>query len=126
MSLCDAFDTGGESGRAAAEFEKLRFELAWRHFDFHAKQRTQMFSFFIVLIPFAFGSCFFLFKEREILGSLPAIIASMGGALIATLFFLLDQRNKQLYRVSQGALSLLETQLLFGEFRRLKDQRGSE
>jgi len=120
MLLCEAFEAGGEKGRAAAEFEKLRFELAWRHFDFHAKQRTQMFHFFIILIPFAFGGCFILFKEREILGSLPAIIASVSGAFLAMLFLLLDLRNRQLYRVSKGALCLLETQLLFGEFRPLK------
>jgi hypothetical protein len=124
MSLCEAFETGGENGRAAAEFEKMRFELAWRHFDFHAKQRTQMFHFFIILIPFAFGGCFILFKEREILGPWPAIIASISGALLATLFLLLDQRNKQLYGVSQHALKLLETKLLFAEFRPLDEVNG--
>ena len=68
MSLYEAFDSGGEKGRTVAEFEKMRFELAWRHFDLHAKQRTQMFHFFIILTPFLFGGCFILFKEREIMG----------------------------------------------------------
>jgi hypothetical protein len=93
----EAFDTGGEKGRTLAEFEKMRLELAWRHFDLHAKQRTQMFHFFIILVPFLFGGCFILFKEREIVGSLPPIIASVGGGFLALLFLLLDQRNKQLY-----------------------------
>jgi hypothetical protein len=118
MSLWEAFEAGGERG--VAEFEKMRFELAWRHFDFHAKQRTQMFHFFIILTPFLFGGCFILFKEREIMGSWPPIIAALGGGLLALLFFLLDQRNKQLYRVSHGALRLLEAQLLFADFRPLK------
>jgi hypothetical protein len=120
MSLWGAFEAGGEKGRAVAEFEKMRFELAWRHFDFHAKQRTQMFHFFIILTPFLFGGCFILFKEREIMGSWPPIIAALGGGFLALLFYFLDQRNKQLYRVSQGALRLLEEQLLFADFRPLK------
>jgi hypothetical protein len=99
----------------------MRFELAWRHFDFHAKQRTQMFHFFIILTPFLFGGCFILFKEREIMGSFPPIIASVGGGFLSLLFFLLDQRNRQLYRVSYDALRLLENQLLFTDFRPLKD-----
>ena len=49
MSLWEAFEVGGEQSRAVAEFEKMRLELAWRHFDLHAKQRTQMFHFFIIL-----------------------------------------------------------------------------
>lgn len=120
MSLWEAFEAGGEKNRAVAEFEKMRFELAWRHFDFHAKQRTQMFHFFIILTPFLFGGCFILFKEREIVGSWPPIIAALSGGFLALLFFFLDQRNKQLYRVSQGALRLLEGQLLFADFRPLK------
>ncbi len=120
MSLYEAFETGGENSRTVAEFEKMRFELAWRHFDFHAKQRTQMFHFFIILTPFLFGGCFILFREREIVGSWPPIIASVGAGFLAVLFLLLDQRNKQLYRVGQGALRLLEQQLLFTDYRPLK------
>ena len=82
MSLYEAFETGGENSRTVAEFEKMRFELAWRHFDFHAKQRTQMFHFFIILTPFLFGGCFILFREREIVGSWPPIIASVGAGFI--------------------------------------------
>jgi hypothetical protein len=106
--------------RAVIEFEKIRFELAWRHFDLHARQRTTMFHFFILLTPFLFGGCFILFKEREAVGSLPAIVAASAGALLASIFFLLDQRNKQLYRVSKAALGLLETQFLFDSYRPLK------
>jgi hypothetical protein len=124
MSLFEAFD-GGEKGRTVAEFEKMRFELAWRHFDLHAKQRTLMFHFFIILTPFLFGGCFLLFKEREIIGSLPPIIASVAGGFLALLFLLLDQRNKQLYRVSQDALLLLENQIFFTDFRPLKEVSGA-
>jgi hypothetical protein len=115
--LCEKIDS---DARAVVEFEKLRFELMWRHFDLHARQRTTMFHFFILLTPFLFGGCFFMFKEREVVGSFPAILAAGAGALLASIFFLLDQRNKQLYRVSKGALGLLETQFLFTSYRPLK------
>jgi hypothetical protein len=98
--------------RALVEFEKIRFELAWRHFDLHARQRTTMFHFFILLMPFLFGGCFILFKERELVGSFPAIVAAVAGALLAVIFSLLDLRNKQLYRVSKDALALFEDQFL--------------
>ncbi len=124
MSLWEAFEEGGEKSCVVAEFEKMRFELAWRHFDFHAKQRTQMFHFFIILTPFLFGGCFILFKEREIMGSWPSIVAALGGGSLALLFYLLDRRNTQLYRVSHGALRLLEEQLLFADFRPLKTSAG--
>lgn len=113
----EGFDT---DPRALVEFEKIRFELAWRHFDLHARQRTTMFHFFILLMPFLYGGCFILFKEREVVGSFPAILAASGGALLGAIFALLDLRNKRLYRVSQQALSLLEEQFLFVPYRPLK------
>jgi hypothetical protein len=106
--------------RALVEFEKIRFELAWRHFDLHARQRTTMFHFFILLMPFLFGGCFILFKEREVVGSFPAIVAAGAGALLSFIFSLLDLRNKQLYGVSKEALGLIEEQFLFVPYRALK------
>jgi hypothetical protein len=115
--LCEKFDT---DPRVIIEFEKIRFELMWRHFDLHARQRTTMFNFFVILVPFLFGGCFILFKDREVMGSLPAIVAAGASALLVFIFFLLDLRNKQLYRVSKEALSLMEDELLFASYRPLK------
>jgi hypothetical protein len=106
--------------RALVEFEKIRFELAWRHFDLHARQRTTMFHFFILLMPFLLGGCFILFKERELVGQLPAVIAAAAGMQLALIFSGLDLRNKQLYSVSKQALGLIEEQFLFGPYRPLK------
>ncbi len=118
--MSTGFEGFDNDPRAIVEFEKIRFELAWRHFDLHARQRTTMFHFFILLTPFLFGGCFILFKDREVVGSFPAIFAAGAGALLVFIFFLLDQRNKQLYRVSKRALGLLETQFLFASYRPLK------
>jgi hypothetical protein len=106
--------------RGIVDFEKLRFELAWRHFEFHARQRTTMFHFFIILAPFLFGGCFILFKEREIVGAFPAMVAAGVGAVLSVIFYLLDQRNKQLYNASKEALSLLERHFLYTADRPLK------
>jgi hypothetical protein len=105
--------------RALVEFEKLRFELAWRHFDLHARQRTTMFHFFVLLMSFLFGGCFYLFKERAGVGPFPAMGAAGAGALLGAIFSLLDLRNIQLYKVSKQALELLEQQFLFAEYRPL-------
>jgi hypothetical protein len=99
------------------EFEKMRFELSWRYFDFHARQRTQLFHFFIILAPFMFGGCFYLFKERDLVGYMPGQIASCAGAILALIFLGLDRRNRQIIQLSERAIRLIEAQLLFTDFR---------
>jgi hypothetical protein len=99
------------------EFEKMRFELSWRYFDFHARQRTQLFHFFIILAPFMFGGCFYLFKGRELVGYMPGQIASTAGALLAIIFFGLDRRNRHLIHFSERVIRLIEEQFLFTDFR---------
>ncbi|QOZ80783.1 hypothetical protein XH83_33745 [Bradyrhizobium sp. CCBAU 53351] len=99
------------------EFEKMRLELSWRYFDFHARQRTQLFHFFVILSPFVFGGCFYLLKERSQLGGLPGIIAPCAGALLVIVFFGLDRRNRQMIEIAEEALMLLEQHLLFASFR---------
>lgn len=101
------------------EFEKMRFELSWRYFDFHARQRTQLFHFFVILSPFIFGGCFYLIKERGSIGTLPGIVAPCAGALLVIVFFGLDRRNRQMIDVAERALMLLEEHVLFSNFRRL-------
>src|SRR5689334_19736883 len=103
MSLTEVLGqaTRPEDARATMEFEKMRFELSWRYFDFHARQRTQLFHFFIILAPFLFGGCFYLFREREMVGSWPGLIASSAGALLAICFFGLDRRNRQIIHLSE-------------------------
>jgi hypothetical protein len=119
MSLTEILNRAAppEDARATMEFEKMRFELSWRYFDFHARQRTQLFHFFIILAPFLFGGCFYLFKEREIVGYSPGVIASLAGALLSIFFFGLDRRNRQIIHSSERAIRLIEAQLLFTDFR---------
>ncbi|WP_247490683.1 hypothetical protein [Bradyrhizobium sp. 17] len=108
-----------EDARATMEFEKMRFELSWRYFDLHARQRTQLFHFFVILSPFVFGGCFYLLKERTYLGYSPSIIAPCAGGLLVLVFLGLDRRNRQMIDVAERALMLLEQQFLFADYRRL-------
>jgi hypothetical protein len=39
-------------------FANPPYALAWRHFDLHARQRTTMFHFFILLTPFFSADAF--------------------------------------------------------------------
>ena len=110
-----------EDARATMEFEKMRFELSWRYFDFHARQRTQLFHFFIILAPFMFGGCFYLFREREMVGYMPGQIASCAGAILAIIFFGLDRRNRQLIHFSERVMRLIEEQFLFTDIRAIKE-----
>src|SRR4051812_11318962 len=109
--------TPPEDARASMEFEKMRFELSWRYFDFHARQRMQLFHFFIIIASFMFAGCFYLFKERGLVGYMPGQIVSLAGALLAMFFFGLDNRNRQLIHLSERAIRLIEAQFLFADFR---------
>ncbi len=127
MSLTEILSRANppEDARATVELEKMRFELSWRYFDFHARQRTQLFHFFIILTPFMLGGCFYLFKERTTLGHLPSVVAPVVGAILALVFFGLDRRNKQLINVGERAIRLFEKHLLFtSNFRPLTDFQG--
>ena len=112
------FDQIGSDPRAAVEFQKLRLELAWRHFEFHARQRTLMFNFFILLLPLLLAGFFYFLKNGSIqTANNPgfATLVALIGALLSGIFGLLDVRNRQLYQVSQGNLALIENNFLYPE-----------
>src|SRR3977135_270223 len=99
--------TPPEDGRAVMEFEKMRFELSWRYFDFHARQRTQLFHFFIILAPFMFGGCVYRCEVRDLAGYAPGQMASCAGAILALIFLGLDRRNRQIIQLSERAIRLI-------------------
>jgi hypothetical protein len=103
-------------GRAIVEFEKLRLELAWRHFEFHARQRTTMFHFYILLLPFLIGGFFYILKQASVPSAnvtAAATLVAFIGAVLSLVFWAFDVRNRQLYRVSQENIKLLESNFLY-------------
>jgi hypothetical protein len=115
-----------EDARGIMEFEKLRFELSWRYFDFHAKQRTQLFHFYIILMPFVLGGCIYLFKERAEVGPWLSFAGAWAGALLSLVFFGLDRRNRIMIGMSVRAIKLLEKNFLYvPDFRALPEDGRS-
>src|SRR5882757_7200539 len=112
MSLTEILSRAAppEDARATMEYEKMRLELSWRYFDFHARQRTQLFHFFVILTPALLGGCVYLLREQSNVGLLPGTIASAIGALLTLIFLGLDRRNRQLIRVAEHVLILMEEQ----------------
>ncbi len=110
-----SFEAINADTKALIEFEKIRFEFAWRHFEFHARQRTTMFHFFILLMPFLFGGFFYFLKSDQFQPANPAaaILVGVIGSVLSVTFLFLDIRNRQLYLVSQNNLKLIENSFLY-------------
>jgi hypothetical protein len=88
----------------------LRFEYAWRWFEFHAKQRVSMFNFFLVGIGILANAYVLLILQnlKYVAGTLAII-----GALISLIFVFLDRRNRQLVKIGERLLNELEGNGLF-------------
>jgi hypothetical protein len=99
--------------RSGIEFEKLRFEYAWRHFDLHAKQRIQMFYFFLISVAFLCGAIVSSANsQKPEFSQLPLVAAGVGLA-ISFIFLALDARNRALYSISRRHLKTLEANVLY-------------
>jgi hypothetical protein len=96
--------------------QKLRFEFAWDHFDFHAKQRITMFNFFILLLPFLFGGIFYNLKvDAGLSHPFISLVIAAAGATVSLTFLLFDVRSRRLIYLSQINLMLMEEQYLYKE-----------
>jgi hypothetical protein len=128
MTTAAQFNRIDADGRAFVEFQKLRLELAWRHFEFHARQRTTMFHFFVLLVPLLIGGFFYILRENVAPGASAATTSALAanattaatlvtaiGAVLSFVFLAFDMRNRQLYRMSQDNLRLLENDFLYAE-----------
>jgi hypothetical protein len=88
----------------------LRFEYAWRYFNFHASQRTTMFNFFLVFSAFFIG----VYVNSGLTHGEPGILTLMMpivGILITIMFLFLDRRNEELVHIAEDVLKKLEEDL---------------
>jgi hypothetical protein len=58
-------DRGERSEDCNESMLNLRFNFAWQQFDFHAKQRTTMFQFFVTLTPLIVAAYFYFLKDGQ-------------------------------------------------------------
>ncbi len=100
----------------AIELQTIRVEFAWDYFDFHAKQRTTMFNFFILLLPFLFGGIFYNLKvDAGLSHPFIAMVIAAAGTTVSITFLLFDIRSRRLIYLSQINLRLMEEHYLYKE-----------
>jgi hypothetical protein len=90
-----------------------RFEYAWNFFEFHARQRTTMFNFFLVFVGFIFTGYASLLKDAPCLLSM---VVALTGAALTIVFIFLDRRNEELVHVAEATLLSLEKDVLFAGY----------
>ena len=90
----------------------MQFDYGWKYFDFHAKQRTTMFNFFILFAGMlANAYVLLLSKDFFVLSLLTAIL----GVLISVSFIFIDRRNEELVHIAEDILLYTEKDFLFAE-----------
>src|SRR5580704_14128556 len=90
---------------------KMQFDYAWKWFDFHAKQRTSMFNFYIIEIGATLGAVAALTKanvDKQVIDFICYF-----GIAVSIVFLLLDARNGRLLRYGELNLVHLEKTHIF-------------
>ena len=92
------------------ELSKRRFDYAWDWFKAHAKQRTDMFNYFLIITGVLANAYVSLRKDGH-----PYLARELGvlGIVTAVGFLLLDCRNKALVDKSSKILAFIERNELF-------------
>lgn len=111
--MCEPIAEAGKNDNQNERLLSIRFEYAWRYFEFHAKQRTTMFNFFLVFSGFFVGACVKLLDLQQ--NELVMIILCLG-LLITTFFIRLDKRNVELVHIAEDVLNDLEEKYLFKDY----------
>lgn len=104
------------------ELQKLRFDYAWKWFNFHADQRMKMFNFMLIGLGI-FASAVVSAIEKKLL--LEAAVLSMAAMGVAVVFRYLDKRNRYLYVVAMDVLIDAEKNVVFGEKVEFDDHKGT-
>lgn len=92
------------------KLDEMRFEYAWKWFNFHADQRTKMFNFMLVGMGIIANALVAAIDKSLIPMSL---LISALGIWSAIGFVLIDRRNQQLYKVAMHVLIQAEREYLF-------------
>ena len=82
--------------------EEITIEYGFRWFEFHARQRTTTFYFYLGVYAGLAAAEGFLLKEKIHVGS---VSASLVMIIMSLLFWQLDVRNRQLIEIGESLLS---------------------
>jgi hypothetical protein len=93
-------------------FEK-RLEYARNFFAHHAKQRMDMFNYFLIFAGFALAAYANVFKDAHY-----GTATTLAGfsAFLAIVFIFLDRRNEELVHIAEDTLEALEFDVLFAKY----------
>ncbi len=100
------------------ELAAKRLDYAWGWFQFHAKQRMDMFNYFLIVTGILATAFVDLIKDGH--PHLSQTLAGLG-ATTAFGFLVLDLRNKHLVDKSVRILKVLENNDIFADYR---DDKG--
>jgi hypothetical protein len=92
-----------------------RLKYAWDYFDFHARQRTTMFNFFLIFVGFVLNAYATVLKDGHFD---IAVFVAIAGAILIPFFLMFDRRNEELVHVAEAVLSSLEKDVLFTGYER--------
>lgn len=87
---------------------KMQFDYGWKWFDFHAKQRTTMFNFFVIFAGFIFAAVAQISKTNDPRMMLLAFGISLFGVVVSLIFLGLDHRNARLVGIGEIYLRYFE------------------
>ncbi|HEV3083916.1 MAG TPA: hypothetical protein VGY66_29305 [Gemmataceae bacterium] len=100
----------GEPAGTINDLVKLQLDYAWKWFDFHAKQRTTLFNYFLIITGIFANAIVAACKEGY---DGIRIVVSLLGALTSIGFLVFDVRNRALAREGEDVLAKLEDDVLF-------------
>lgn len=89
---------------------KAQLDYAWKWFDLHAKQRTALFNYFMIIIGILANASVVSYKEGY---AIVAATIAVLGALTSLAFIMFDVRNRELVAESEAVLEKLEDDHLF-------------
>lgn len=91
---------------------KVQFDYAWKWFDLHAKQRTTLFNYFMVITGIFANAAVLGYKEGY-----TAVVSVIGalGAATSLAFIMFDIRNRDLVNQAEDVLEKLESDHIFPE-----------
>jgi len=83
-------------------------EFAWRHFDFHAKQRIEVFKAYLTLVTIVYAGCGVSVQSKAYSIGLTLCAVSI---IFSVVFYLFDVRSRQLIKISERYLIKEEARL---------------
>jgi len=92
------------------DLDKTRLDIAWKRCDFHAKQRTTLFNFFLLLTGIILNA--YTLAIRDNLAAI-AIPLCLFGVVQSIAFMLFDFRNRQLTSYAENIIEKVERSGLF-------------